>query len=319
MYARFFEPGSARRNPWLLTLHSPFRSVTFSGAYLPLFLLGHGLTPGQIVFLEAVFFSGFWVMWELPSGWIADKIGHARSIQLSAPFAAIGFGLYGISSQYWQFCLMELLIGVAQGLLSGSDAALLRESLNATDRSEEEASWQHRIMAASKASYMIGALGSLAIVHWFGVGATLIVDALIITMGIPIAMQLTEVTKSEARSGNFRETFLQFVRNHEVRAFMRMSVGLSVITYFAVWLTAIYYQQVGITVVLVGVISFVKQTVMLMLSRWMSHQKFKNHHWWWLVFVALCATTLFMLPMQWWLIPAFLGFDAIRTIAYPEY
>lgn len=315
---RILPARSIANNPRLLELHSPFRSVTFSGAYLPLFLLGHGLTPAQVVGLEAIFFSGFWVMWELPSGWIADKIGHARSIQLSGPFAALGFGLYGLSDQFWQFCIMELLIGIAQGLLSGSDVALLHESLSATDRADEESSWQHRIMAASKRSYMIGALGSIAIVHWFGVAATLIVDALIILIGIPILFRLTEVYSTAQRTGNFRETLRTFMGNFEVRAFMQLSIGISIITYFAVWLTAIYYQQLGITVLAVGLISFFKQFAMLRLSKWMKLRRFQYRHWWWLTGVAIAATTAFLLPMNWWFIPLLTGFDVIRTIAYPE-
>jgi MFS family permease len=74
---------------WLLYL-APFRAMSISAAYLTPFFVEHGLSTAQIFLLQSIF-SAAYLLWEIPSGMIADRLGRALSIKISAPIA-VTFG-----------------------------------------------------------------------------------------------------------------------------------------------------------------------------------------------------------------------------------
>jgi MFS family permease len=97
---------------WLIYF-APFKAMSVSAAYLTPFFLQKGLSLSQIFVLQSIFSVAF-LVWELPSGLIADRLGRAFSIKLSAPIAASAMVAYGLSNQYWQFVVCELVLALAK-------------------------------------------------------------------------------------------------------------------------------------------------------------------------------------------------------------
>src|SRR6185369_12266436 len=125
-----------KHNAKWLSWFAPFRAMSVSSAYLTPFFLQKGLDLSQILLLQSVF-SLAYLLWEVPSGYIADQFGRAFSIKVSAPIAAVATVLYGLSGHMWQFVLCELALAFANGLISGVDTALLHDSLKADGREKE--------------------------------------------------------------------------------------------------------------------------------------------------------------------------------------
>jgi MFS family permease len=166
---------------WLMWF-APFRVLSISAAYLVPFFLEKGLNQSQIFLLQSIF-SVSYLLWEIPSGWLADRIGRARSIQLSVPFAVVGMVAYGFSDYWWQFVVCELLLAVANGLISGADKALLIDSLKAAGRGSEFVRIQQRIDALGYAAIAFGVPLSFVLVKYWGYGAAIVADGLVVGLG----------------------------------------------------------------------------------------------------------------------------------------
>ena len=66
---------------------------------------------------------------ELPTGYLADRIGYRRTLLLASGIMAVGWAIYGAADRLATIVVAELVLGVAMGLISGTDVALLYESL----------------------------------------------------------------------------------------------------------------------------------------------------------------------------------------------
>ncbi len=161
------------RNPLWLLRFAPFRGLSVSAAYLVPFFLERGLSLTEIFLLQSIF-SVAVVLWELPSGYIADKLGRARTIQVSGPIAVVAMIAYGFSGEFWQMAACELLLAVANGLLSGADQALLYDSLKAEGKESEYERWSKRINSRLFLATALSLPLSIGLVSLFGVAATLI-------------------------------------------------------------------------------------------------------------------------------------------------
>jgi MFS family permease len=180
-----------QQNAKWLTYFAPFRALSISAAYLTPFFLQHGLSLSQIFVLQSIFSAAF-LLWELPSGYIADRFGRAFAIKLSAPIAAIAMIAYGLSSHYWQFVIWELVLALASGLVSGVDTALLVDSLKAQGKEHDFVRLSRRIDAGGYAATAFGVPIALALVHFVSISATLVADGLLTAVGAYFAFRLHE-------------------------------------------------------------------------------------------------------------------------------
>ena len=99
--------------------------------YMPvvkLFYVENNLKDFDLFFLHAIY-SAVIFLTEIPSGYIADVWGRKKSMQLGLFMGLLGFVTYSFSYGFWGFLLAEIALGIGQGFISGSDSALLYDSL----------------------------------------------------------------------------------------------------------------------------------------------------------------------------------------------
>ncbi len=299
-----------------LAYFAPFRMLSISAAYLTPFFLMNGLRMSQVFLLQSVF-SVAYLLWEIPSGFVADKIGRARSIKLSVPIAAIAMIGYGLSHSFWQFAAWEVVLAIANGFISGADTALLMDSLIADGREEEFAKRSQRINA-------FGFLGTAAavplaflLVHFVSVASTLVADGVLVLIGAPFAWKLVEAPyhglNEEAERVRVWQAAAAMAKNVEARWLVALTVALSSATYFAFWLTAPYYSKLGIPAVWFGTILAVRS----LWKAWLSHTFVLRKH----LERAVSAFALIGLVVylamasgQLWLVWAVLGHDLIQSL-----
>lgn len=118
-------------------------SMTFFIPVLVLFWQDNGLTMTEIMILQSLFALA-WVLLEIPTGYIADIFGRKQSLIGSGAFFTISVLVYGYSTNFWHFLIAETIWAVGKSLMSGSDAALLYDTLKELKREKEyKKLWGH--------------------------------------------------------------------------------------------------------------------------------------------------------------------------------
>lgn len=77
------------------------------------------------------------VLFEIPSGYWADIIGHRKTLVLSRIFAVISSVLYLFSSNIWHLIVGSVFLSLSIAFMSGTGTAFLRETVNALGKKEQ--------------------------------------------------------------------------------------------------------------------------------------------------------------------------------------
>lgn len=305
-----------KENAKWLTYLAPFRSLSISAAYITPFFLQKGLNLSQIFVLQSIF-SVAYLLWEIPSGYIADRFGRAFSIKLSAPFAAISMIAYGFSSHYWQFVVCELVLAIANGLVSGIDTALLIDSLKADGREDEFVKLSQRINAFGFAATAIGVPIAFLLVKYVNIGSTLVADGVLVALASVFTFQLAEAPRFAASQEELRlsawHSMKELGRNAEARWLIVLGSALGTATYLAYWLSAPYYQSMGIPLIWFSAILAVRSLWKAWLSQRFLQERHLERN---MVTYGLLAGMVYaaMAAGQLWLVWAVLGHDVIQAL-----
>jgi MFS family permease len=306
-------------NPKWLLRFAPFRALPLSSAYLAPFFLERGLNLTEIFLLQTIF-SVAVLLWELPSGYLADKLGRARCIKLSAPLAAIALIAYGFSGEFWQFVACELLLAISNGLISGADTALLYDSLKANGREQEYEKLSKRINARVFAAPVAGFPLAALMVWQIGIAPTIIVDGMLIAVGAFFAWKLAEAPRfspsEEKAVKSAWHSLREMLGRAEVRWLLVLYAALSSATYLGFWLSAPTYQSLGIPVAAFAIILAVRN---LWKASW-SHGYHSIHrpggHMLGYVILAVLGY-VGMASGQWWWLWLVLGHDIVHALQGP--
>lgn len=305
-----------KQNAKWLVYFAPFRSLSISAAYLIPFFLEKGLSLSQVFLLQSIF-SAAYLLWELPSGVVADRYGRALSIKLSVPVAAVAMIAYGLSGEFWQFVACELLLALANGLVSGVNTALLQDSLKADGRGDEFVKLSQRMDALGYAAVAIGVPVAILLVHYVSVSSTLVADGILTACGMVFALKLVEAPRYAARQEDERLTAWHAVcalgSNVEVRWLVVLGTALSAATYLAFWLSAPYFTELGVPVVYFSAILAVRS----LWKAWLSHRFTQERHLErnMLGYAALVGLVYFaMASGQLWLVGLLLGHDVVQAL-----
>lgn len=304
------------QNARWLTLFAPFRALSISAAYLTPFFVEHGLSTSEIFLLQSIF-SAAYLLWEIPSGIVADRLGRARSIKISAPIAAVGMIAYGLSGEFWQFVVCELILAIANGLISGVDTALLVDSLKADGRSKDYVRVQQRMDGLGFASTAVAVPLAIGLVHFFGISSTLIADGVVTLLGAYFVMRLVEAPRTNGGQDKLRRStwkaLHELVSSVRVRWIITLRTALNTATYLGFWLAPLYYTQLGIPVVLFGAILALRS----LWKAWLTHRFHRDEH----ITRKMSAYTsiaglvyIAMATKQLWLAWAVLGHDLVQAL-----
>jgi predicted MFS family arabinose efflux permease len=219
------------------------------------FYQSFGLSMSQIFQLQAIFGVAV-VVFEVPTGYIADLFGRKASLLFGLSISALGFLGYALGSQYWHFALIQALLGLGLSFVSGSDEALLYESLPREDRKRTANAFANMQLSEqcgeSIASLLGGFLATLSLAYaaWGQFVAAL--------LGIVVALGIKETKRakpSRAHKENFRRVYREiFFSDPILRLTFVNSVVWGLSTFIAVWTYQKHWQEVGVPLALFGVI-----------------------------------------------------------------
>jgi MFS family permease len=208
-----------------------------------------GLSLTQILLLQGIL-SVVMVIMEYPSGYISDRIGYRAALTIATVTGVIGWGVYSAASSFSHVLAAEMLLGISLSFISGSDSALLFETLKTTGREQEYARHQGRMSGYGQAGEALGALFAGALYaaapllpFMLQVGVWLL--ALLLTR------TLVEPAREQHRTAShlaeaWRTARYAFLDNPRLRATILLNTVLGIASFYPVWLIQPYMQHAGV-------------------------------------------------------------------------
>lgn len=118
------------------------------------------LSAAEAIALYAVYDISTTLL-EVPSGYLSDRLGRKRMLIISAFAGVIAAGLQAIGGSFLLFVLGNVALGVSAAFMSGTDTALLYESLKVEGREGETErmeliSWRYNFVALAVSAVLGG-------------------------------------------------------------------------------------------------------------------------------------------------------------------
>ncbi len=146
------------------------------------------LTPAEAILLYAVYDVGTTAM-EVPSGYMSDRLGRRLTLILAAAAGLAGAFLLVVGDSFAVFALAQILLGASTAFASGTDNALLFESLAAQGRQDEVEhqemrAWRFSFTALAVSAVLGGIMALQADVLPFAVGTVAAAVLLALSFGL---------------------------------------------------------------------------------------------------------------------------------------
>ena len=223
-----------------------------------LFFQENGFSLTQIMTLQAIY-SFSVAIFEIPSGYIADIFGRKKTIVASTILSFVGYLVLSLCSGFFVFSLAQILIGLSGSLMSGSNSALLYDTLLQTDNKELYTKVEGRSYAIGNFSEAsAGVLGGfLAATSIF---LPIYVQTSILFLSIPISLTLIEPTVYKKnkidRSISNIISVVQFVIIDNVRLkwLIIYSSIMGVASLSMAWFAQPFFKEIQIPIIYFGIL-----------------------------------------------------------------
>jgi len=223
-----------------------------------LFFQEHGLSLTEVMIIQAIYSLSV-AMFEIPSGYIADLFGRKHTIVLSTIFSFSGYLVFSFFGGFYAFAAASILVGIGGSLMSGSDSALLYDTLLETGDKKTYTKIEGRNYAIGNFSEATaGILGGFLAVS--SIYLPIYVQTGILFLSIPIALTLVEPTMYEEdkidRSFKSILGVVKFamVENTKLRWLIIYSSAMGVATLTMAWFAQPYFKEVEIPLAYFGIL-----------------------------------------------------------------
>jgi MFS family permease len=128
--------------------------------YMPIIVLFYqenGLSLRDVLTLQAIYSIAIIIL-EIPSGYLADVWGRKNTIILGAILGTLGFAIYSFSYGFYGFLFAELILGIGQSFISGSDSALLYDSLKISGNENKYVKYEGRVLSIGNFAETLAAI-----------------------------------------------------------------------------------------------------------------------------------------------------------------
>lgn len=264
-----------RNSIMLLYIFSLFKNMLFFGAVaVPFYLHRIGLNYTGMFILEAIF-SLSMIVFEIPTGVVADRWGRKISLFLGSCFFGCGFLLFGIFTSYTVLVIAEIICAVGMTLLSGADRAIVYEILKESGEAHRAGTVLARYDAAGTAGMLLafpaGSLftGSGIVPYNTALGMVFTATCIAVFSGGLIVLAVKEPQFEKSTQNPLKqglEGFLSILRIPDLRLFSLNYAFISSLTFFMFWFYQSLLMANKVPVIWMGFIaSGLNLTAMIML------------------------------------------------------
>jgi len=223
-----------------------------------LFFQEHGLSLTEVMLLQGIYSLSV-ALFEIPSGYIADIFGRKQTIVLSTIFSFIGYLVFSFYGGFYAFAIAQILVGIGGSLMSGSDSALIYDTLLETESKSSYTKIEGRNYAIGNFSEALaGVLGGFLAVS--SIYLPIYVQTTILFFSIPIALTLLEPTMHEENKldRSFKAIMgvvkFSLVDNTRLRWLIIYSSAMGVATLSMAWFAQPFFKEVGVPLAYFGIL-----------------------------------------------------------------
>ena len=185
------------------------------------FLISRGFSLWQVGLAEGIFHIVS-LLCEIPSGMAADLMGRRRSLMAAGLCGILSALLMVCSRSFFGVCLSMVFSALSCSFISGSDEALLYDSLVQADKTEEYISKSAAYNQTQNLGFLCSNLASALAAVWGYVGFYLL-DAGICLARVLTAWGLTEPTVTKEQAARQQNPFADL--KHRFRSHVAIAVG----------------------------------------------------------------------------------------------
>lgn len=228
----------------------------FPMAIITLFWKDHiGLSLAQILLLQSIL-SVVMVVMEYPTGYVSDLIGYRVTLTIAALLGLAGWGIYTVAGTFGQVLIAEIVLGVSLAFISGSDSALLYETLKEEGAEHLYARHEGRMSGIGQIGEALGAVFA-GVLYAAAPLLPFILQVGVWSCALLVTRSLVEpVRESVAPSSHLSEALrtarYAFVENRRLRATILLNTVLGIASFYPVWLIQPYMQHAGVPVAWFG-------------------------------------------------------------------
>ncbi|MCT4602427.1 MAG: MFS transporter [Marinifilum sp.] len=222
-----------------------------------LFYQENGLSMQDVLTLKGIY-SVAVVILEIPSGYLADVWGRKKSLILGAILGCLGFVIYSFSYGFTGFLAAELILGIGSSFISGSDSAMLYDSLLKMKREKEYLKQESRVMSIGNFAEAIAGIagGSLALIS---LRTPFILQSFIAFIAIPAAILLLDPNQDSKKTKAGFSHILSIVKfslwdSAKLRWNIMLSSVIGCATLTLAWFIQPYLKDLDMEVSTIGVI-----------------------------------------------------------------
>jgi MFS family permease len=252
---------SIEKNIRTYYFYSTFSELLILGPILVLFLTAKGLSFTEIMLLQSISAISVFIF-EVPTGALADKVGRKYSVILGAFMWAVGLFLYIGGKTFIVFMLSEIVFSLGSAFRSGSDSALIYDSLKLLDREKEYQKVEGKARSFALYAQAVGSVLS-SFLYEVDIYLPLVVSILFMAVTIIIALRFKE-PHIEENQGKVELNYFQQIResgsyifhHDKLKAIVVFSMIFYVFYRTGFWYFQPYMESVNIPVKYFGLLFF---------------------------------------------------------------
>jgi MFS family permease len=253
------------RNPRLLFWSKVFLQAKAIAVFATLFLLHRNVTISEVFFLSIVW-SLITLVTEVPSGYLADCIGRKRTIVIGFLLTLTACIIRIYANGFWQFTIIFALFSMGFSCISGTEEALLYDSLKVIGKENEMQQLNARLHSAKfVARWFIALVGIVLVTELTEANFRTIIylDIVLILLALVIVSFVKEpqMKSKDLRKG--KQIFLQSLKTIVRHPWLIRATISRLLLFFAGFFLFRAYQpflkENGATVLMIGIFYLVSR------------------------------------------------------------
>jgi len=248
------------RKQYLISL---FHSLILAYVIERLFWQQRGMNVQMVVYAEIIYAMTV-TIFEIPSGILSDRFGRKKMLVFDSILGVLELLLLVTAHDFWQFALAVFMAGIGKALSSGSENALLYDSLLISGRQDDFEKYLGRISAIDFAGSVVAALSGSVLANFLEYEFNYFVSIGSMFMAFVICFTLREppmLTKPEHELSNMkqyaRQSLAVFKSQPLVLTYCLTGAVLGSCLIYIDEFWQIVVENIGIPVLFFGIISAV--------------------------------------------------------------